>query len=132
LQEEFLNEFKKIKNKIKIYRIFRVTGEGIKNGILTNENKLTEVLWKTDKGYNKFCYTSFEKSSANKPNFETLAFPDDFINIVKDCIKDNQRLIINLNDETSLTFPAVSWKMWSMKIALKLELQFREEVWVLC
>lgn len=111
-EEEFLQEFKKIKNQVKIYRIYRTTGEEIKDSVFTNENKLPEVLWKTDKGYDKFCYTSLEKYSSNKPNFETIAIPDEFINIVKDCIKDNQRLVINLNDETTLTFPIAVLKIF--------------------
>lgn len=71
---------------------------------------MTELLWHTDEGDDRFCYTSFEKSLTNKPNFETVAIPDEFMNIVKDCVKANQKLLINLHDETYLRMPPMVLK----------------------
>lgn len=92
--DEFLDSVNKIKDKINIIRVFKVIGK-IENGIPTEGTSLQELLWQTDKGLNRICFTSFQKSHENKPNFETMAIPDKFMNIVKDCVNANQKLVIN-------------------------------------
>ena len=100
-EDEFINSINKIKNQIEIIRVFRVDGE-IKDGVISKGNKLIEVLWNVKDKDRRLCFTSRKKSFANKPPFVTVAIPDKFINIVKDCVESNQELQINVNDDTSL------------------------------
>lgn len=100
-EDEFINAVNNIKNQIDIIRVFRVDGE-IKDGVITKDSKLVEVLWNVKGKNRRICFTSEEKSLANKPPFVTVAIPDKFINIVKDCVESNQELQINVNDDTSI------------------------------
>jgi len=112
-QDEFINCVNKIKQQLKIIRVFKITNGEVKDGMLSQGSQLTELLWKTDSGLGRICFTSFEQSSANKPNFETVAMPDEFMNIVKDCIKANQKLTINMpGNDDSIGIPPETLKLF--------------------